>query len=286
VGNPDSLPERLKQRFSEPLFKSLVQWIEIEISLFGGHRRFGKVALKYQDELLAAALLSETIHCAEMAAFFKGEGLVNIAERVLGSKDPLAMKALARVRPEMAQDIQNILVTRSRADKARGENDPPWDARGVLDASFFESFLREVPDTNPVPVQHWYVDSPNDNGEGLICMTMRLPNRTSLFATVALLLTKSRNNVSRHLARLCLARPEAVEIVQKCLLELECAKGHIQTTTFVAVCVDVPGIDLDLIEEFILANWDKSGQRLFCSCVKRDRGPARDMLAVEHVMES
>jgi hypothetical protein len=273
-----ALPDRLRQRPLEEGFVNRVVWIKLEVSLFGGHPRFRKLLPKWKDELLIASLQEHPVYCAEMAALFEGDDLALIVERVRSSGDVFAVKALAKSRPELAQEIQNELVRQAEERKYEHLPAPPLSER--LDAGFFEMFLRDVPNTNPVPVQHWIATHAGDVGR-LVDMTVRLPHRMSLFATITLLLLKARDPVGRHMARLCEGRPEAVPILERCLLEVGC-----MPTIFVQVCADVPGIDLDKMEEFILANWDRFNQRQFCQAVKRERGPMRDLLAVEHVMES
>jgi hypothetical protein len=115
-------------------------------------------------------------------------------------------------------------------------------------------------------------------------MTIHQPERTSLFATVAtLVLSHFRANgfwCYHSLKKLCETRPEAIPVVQACLLDLE-----LPATVFTAVCAAVPGMDLELLEQRVVS-WDKQLQIHFCKTIVRDYGPVRDMLNVEHVMES
>ena len=59
----------------------------------------------------------------------------------------------------------------------------------------------------------------------------------------------------------------------------------VHSEQFIAVCAAIPGIDLELMEQQVVS-WNRIGQIKFCQVIKREFGPVRDMLNVEHVMES
>jgi hypothetical protein len=266
----------IKEWLKEPGFEARRNWTHLQVEMLGAHR-FKRAAEKYPREFLVVALTADSICvAAELAQFFEFAELGAITDRVFQSNDVYAWKELAKTRPEMAELIQTkLLLLDAKADDK---------SKSQLTPYFFESWLRDVPNTNPVPIQYYFLDHPNDHAGELVDLTIRQPERTCLFATIALLLLKSHNE-ARHIAHyvkyLCKARPEAVPILQECLLHIGCAP-----TTSVAVCAAVPGMDLDLMENFILSKWDSFHIKRFCQAVKRERGPARDFLAVEHVMES
>jgi len=280
VDNPEALPERLKQRLLEPAFADQVKILGLVISFHAGTGNFAKVVAKYPDELLTAVLQETVRDGALLAKFFESEARALVIDRVLRSNDLFAWKDLARSCPELEDLIQQkILDFWEKEHKSLPALSTPYAGLG-----FLEDFLRDTKSTNPVPIQ-WCFVVKNDMTR-LVDATIYLPHRTSLFATIAMIMVQGLHanyepGAGRLLAKLCGKRPEALPIVQECLLEL-----NPLTEVFISVSTHVPGIDLDLLEEHILTRWPKSHQQMFCDKVKRDSGPARNMLAVEYVMES
>lgn len=275
MDSEEALPERLKNRLLEPDFRDRVKILGFLISLYGGTRNFAKVVAKSPDELLAAVLQESVRDGAQLARFFQSEDRALIVNRVLQSNDLCAWKELACSCPELADQIQSkILTFWEQERKSSSRLSTPY-----ASCSFLEDFLRDTINTNPVPIQYCFaIEHELDR---LVEMTARLPNRICLFATVAMIMLTGKTNSGRHLAQLCIKRPEALTIIHECLMEL-----NPPTETFISVSAKVPGMDLDLLEEYILNHWPKSHQQMFCDTIQRDRGPARDMLAIEHVMES
>lgn len=173
----------------------------------------------------------------------------------------------------MAESIQEKLIshfTKAYRDNRFDANKPP--------VSYLEDFLRGTKDTNPLPVQACFVTI--SSATGLVDATIRLPHRVSLFGTIALLLLTGPTD-TRCLARLCDSRADAFPVLEQCLLQIGAGHG-----TITGVCAELLGRDMSAIEEMALAHWNKTDQRRFCTLVKRERGPLRDVLAVEYVMES
>jgi hypothetical protein len=99
--------------------------------------------------------------------------------------------------------------------------------------------------------------------------------------TIALLLLTGKNHVISSLEHLCQVRPEAIEVTQKVLLG-----GDIGMNTFISVCRNIPGIDLDQLEDHVVSNWTRIEQYRFQSEVSRETGPLRDFLIAARIMEA
>lgn len=268
------IPKRLGALLVDGEFEARVQWMQLQISLFGSEHIGKRLPKRYSDEFLVTVIMSHSRDAAEAAQFYEFEDLAILTRKVLQSDDIYSWKALAVARPEMADSIQSSLIEKWNKQIV-GDHDQG------LNTHFFEDFLKLTQNTNPVPVQALFVARGGGLGD-LVDMTIRLPKRTSLFATVALILSKSAIGAERFMEQLCKARPEAIPVVQECILH-EVYHGY---DTCASVCQKVHGLDLDAIEQFILAKWDKWGQQEFCNRVKRERGPCRDILTIAHVMES
>jgi hypothetical protein len=145
------LPERLRTRPKDQNYHNLVKWIGLEIMMLGGdNRRFAKIAQKYPDELLEAAMQEEAVNVAPLARFYEGDDLTALCSRVIESDQLYAWRILARTRPEMAEMLQDAIV-------ARWWNLSVPCTLGGPSPYFLAEWLREVKNTNPVPIQHCLV---------------------------------------------------------------------------------------------------------------------------------
>jgi hypothetical protein len=264
------LPERLKNRLRDDGYQNRVSWIGMMVSLLGGgHRRIVHAAKKYPDETLEAVLQDDARSCAAAARCYEGEDLAVLVHRVFHGGDFFSWVELAKARPEMAETIQEKLIFAFEATR------PNTSVRTIM---HLEDLLREIDNTNPVPVLNCFLGGFEDR---LVEITAQLPNRINLFTTIGMLLLKGKDPIGRHLARLCERCPGALSMLETSLLSIGCTPGR-----FIAVCAAVPGLDLDKMEEYVMThNWGPTLQRSFCGEVKRDRGPLRDVLMVEKIME-
>jgi hypothetical protein len=242
------------------------------ISLYGGiGRPIDNIFRKAPDELLEAGLRGDLQHCAELARLYEGDDLFAISEKVLTAPAIQSWRNLAIAKPEFAQLVQDKLVS------IWNEGDAKRSPYG-LNADFLGDFLERVQNTNPLPVLQCIADQ---DGSLLVDLAIRLPKRIAPFTAVSLILLRVKDPIGELAARYCKARPEVVSVFETSLLNIGC-----MPTRFVQVCAaGIPGIDLDKVEEWCLANWDPFHCKHFCDAVKRERGPLRDFLMVERIME-
>ena len=278
VTDREHLPERLRNTPRDEAYETRVKWAGMIIGLHGG-KSYAIEALfrKDPDALLEAGLQEDLGHCAQLAYLYSGEDHESIVRRVLDSPEIHAWKNLAVACPELAMSIQDELVFLWE------QGDAIYKLRG-LDARFLISFLEEVKDTSPLSILNCL--APKHIGL-VIDLVIRFPNRVLLFTVVDLLLHKTEEPIGMHAKRLCAARPDAASILEMNLLNMHGAFRANNPERICQVCSEkIPGMDLDKIEEWCISNFSASNQRLFCSVVKRDRGPLRDLLTVEYVMET
>ncbi len=272
VTDREDLPERLRNIPKDPSHQNAVNWAGMVISLYGGQgRQIDHLFRKVPDALLEAGLRGDLQHCAELARLYEGDDLNVIVGKVLAAPAIYSWRNLAVARPELAQLVQDKLVD------IWGKGDAVRSPYG-LNAHFLGEFLERTRDTNPLQLLHCLAGSDDSL---LVDLTIRLPKRISLFTAVSLILLRSKDPIGELAARLCKARPEAVPVFETSLLNIGC-----MPTRFVQVCAaGIPGMDFDKIEEWCLANWDPFHRKHFCDAVKRERGPLRDFLMVERIME-
>ncbi len=269
------LAERLEAHAQKAEFRKRVNWYCLELSM-GSASRLERSAKICPDALLVAALEEDNARSIAMITrHYEGESLSLLVKKVFSSSDLYAWIELAIARPEFAEEIQEKLLEKAR-------NKDRW-----VGPHFLRNFLQAVPNTNPVPVQDWFAS--NKHIRELVDMTVVMPNKVSVFATVALLLEYVSPGdgsgvveayVEEHLFRLCSKIPQAVPMVQAYLPRVfHCLR------LIVAACNKVPGIDVNEIEEYAIINWPPGMQREFVQA-RRMQGPLHDFLDVRHVMES
>ena len=210
-----------------------------------------------------------------------------LVQKVLSSANPDAWLELAVSCPFLAERVQEQILRSFNHYHANRQTIGRQTIHPIgieITVDYLASFLRKVKNTNPVPIQACFIRTfHRKNVEKLIDITISLYPRISLFATVALLhKCRVEGNISTYYALLCRSFPgEAPPMIEECLWNDPLDQGYI-----LQVCRDIPGLDLDRIEELICSNWSILAIRRFCDTVTRDRGPARDLLQVHHVMES
>ena len=273
VTDLDDLPERLRNVQRDDRHQARVNWLKMIVSLHGGRGRAIESAFRKAPDLLLEAVFQEDLRStAEIAYLYEGDDLAAIVKKVLDAPAIFSWLNLAKARPELGQMIQDKVVELWK--KGQAVRDP----RG-LDVHYLARFLEEVRDTNPLPVLQQIVEV--DAGR-VVDLAIRMPDRISTFTALSLIMLRAPDRqIGEHVARFCNSRPGSASVLEQCIFTLNCI-----STRVIQICsCEIPGLDLDKIEEWCIVNWNRTLRQHFCDAIKRERGPLRDFLMVERIME-
>ena len=245
---------------------------------------------------MTSLLEQEVQAIVERAPFSEGDDLDTIKARVLESSNIDSWIRLAVLRPELAETVQNHIVEQFHKYESNKDHFNRFgDEIGIeIPIRYLLSFLWNVTNTNPVPVQVCFTEylnafSSRQPLEDLVDITIALPHRVSLFTTILLLeRCDCQFDTMRYMLLLVNNLMGVPQIIQECLIN-SANNGwlmHIDAHYVMQVCKCVKGIDINKIEEHILQKWCLLDIKRFCEVVIRERGPARDFLDICHIMES